>query len=525
MARDVGVARRLPSPVVRYVATPLERRRLRALWRVALGLVAVLVVIGARPESGAAQDGAGPVYLVDVSGTIDLGLAPYLERAIAEADDAGAAAVVVEIDTPGGRLDAVLQMRDTLLGSPVPTVALVDPTAFSAGALVAIACEEIYMTPGGAMGAATPVVGDTGEVADAKTVSAVRSTFEATAEERGRDPRVAGAMVDPEIEVDGLVEQGQLLSLTTSQAIDAGYAEGDVADRAALLAELGLSDSRQVETSPSLAEQLVRLLTGPVVASLLLTVGMLALIGDLLSGGVGVGVAVGLGLLALFFWGHMLAGLTGWEDVALVVVGLALIAVEVLVVPGVGVPGVVGLVTLLAGAFLAMINRDFDFVTTDDLVRAAITVGVTFVATVAGLFALLALLGRRGPGRGGLVLNARLGVGEPVVEREPSGWLRWFDATARLASDRAPVDGGGRPDDVIGEVGGGAGDHAVPVDATPSLVGAKGIALSDLRPSGVADIDGERVDVVTLGDYIRRGEPVEVVRDDTYRRVVRRGAP
>jgi membrane-bound serine protease (ClpP class) len=511
--------------VVEDVAAPRTRRRLRALWRVALGLVALLMVIGGRPDTGGAQGEDGPVYLVDVSGTIDLGLAPYLERAIGEADDAGAAAVVVEIDTPGGRLDAVLQMRDTLLDSPVPTVALVDPTAFSAGALVAIACEEIYMTPGGAMGAATPVLGDTGEVADAKTVSAVRSTFESTAEERGRDPRVAGAMVDPEIEVDGLVERGQLLSLTTAQALDAGYADGSVTDRTALLAELGLSDSRQVETSPSLAERLVRLLTGPVAASLLLTVGMLALIADLLSGGVGVGAAVGLGLLALFFWGHMLAGLTGWEDIALVVVGLALIAVEVLVVPGVGVPGVLGLVTLLAGAFLAMINRDFDFVTNDDLVRAAITVGATFVATVAGLFALLALLGRRGPGGGGLVLTARLGVGEPVVEREPSGWLRWFDATARLSSDRRPVDRAPGTDGAVGAAGGGVDDDAVPTDAAPSLVGAKGTALSDLRPSGVADIGGERVDVVTVGDYVRRGEPIEVVRDDTYRRVVRRSEP
>lgn len=489
------------------------RRRRRRLWRLALVLAAASMALGGASPAGG-QAGGGPVYVVDVSGTIDLGLAPYLERVLGEAADAGAAAVVVEIDTPGGRLDAVLQMRDALLGSSVPTFALVESTAFSAGALVAIACEEIHMRPGSVMGAATPVEGGTGEVADEKTVSAVRSTFEATAEERGRDPAVAGAMVDPDVEVEGLVEPGQLLTLTTSQAVAVGYADGVVADRAALLDDLGLAGAEQVETSPSLAERLVRVITGPVVASLLLTVGMLALIADLLSGGVGVGVAAGLGLLALFFWGHMLAGLTGWEDLALVVLGLVLIAVEVLVVPGFGVPGILGLLSLLGGAFLAMVNRDLDFATSEDLVRAGLTVAVTFVGVVVGLFVLLAVLSRRGA-RPGLVLGARVGGGDVVTRREPSGWLRWFGAGASLPADRstrAEAPGGG----------GAGGGPAGPSEGERSLLGATGTALSDLRPSGVAEIDGERIDVVTLGDYVRAGERIEVVRDDHYRRVVRR---
>lgn len=494
----------------------------------ALALAAALAVLGGAPAPGAAQADDGPVYIVDISGTIDLGLAPYLERVLGDAEDAGAAAVLVEIDTPGGRLDAVLEMRDALLDSPVRTVAFVDPTAFSAGALVAIACTEIHMTPAGVMGAATPVQGGTGEVADEKTISAVRSTFEATAEQRGRDPQVAGAMVDPDVVVDGLVERGELLTLTTTQAVEFGYADGVASDRAALLSELGLTSSEQVDTSPSLAERLVRLITAPVVASLLLTVGMLALIADLLSGGVGIGVAAGLGLLALFFWGHMLAGLTGWEDVALVVLGLALIAVEVFVVPGFGVPGVLGLVTLLGGAFLAMINRDLDLVTNDDLVRAAVTVGATFVAIVVGLFALLALVSRRSS-RSGLILHARLGVGEPAIERAPGGWLRWFGATGRLPADRATA--GSRDDegtapaaDTTGatKTAGSAGAPPTETDRAPTLVGATGTALSDLRPSGVADIAGVRINVVTLGDYVRRGERIEVIRDDRYRRVVRR---
>jgi membrane-bound serine protease (ClpP class) len=495
----------------------------RGLLAAAGAALVLLGLLGAPGPIGAVDDQAGeqggPVYLVDISGTIDLGLAPYLARVLDEARDAGAAAVVVEIDTPGGRLDAVLQMRDELLDSPLRTVAFIDSSAFSAGALVALASEEIFMTPRAVMGAATPVLGGTGEVADDKTVSAVRSTFEATAEQRGRDPAVAGAMVDASIEVEGVSDAGSLLTLTASLAVEVGYADGLVPDRAALLAELGLDDRELVSTAPSLAEQLVRFVTHPIVASLLLLVGLLALLGDLTSGGVGLGAALGAGLLALFFWGHMLAGLAGWEDAALVVLGLVLIAVEVFVVPGFGVPGILGLAALLAGAFMAMINRDFDFVTDADLLRAGITVTVALVGTMVGLVVVLTMLARGGA-RSGLVLQARLGSGEPVTQRTQSGWLRWFGTASASIPHEAEADRG--PTSGTGTEPAGAPAAATVTGTAGSLVGARGTALSDLRPSGVADIDGERVDVVTTGEYLGSGEPVEVVIDEGYRRVVRR---
>lgn len=476
------------------------------LGRVVRLLVGVVIIAAAlwSPLAGAAVDddpSAGPVYVVSITGDIDLGLAPYLDRALDTAEDAGAAVVIVEIDTPGGRLDAVLQMSDSLIDSPLRTVALVDATAFSAGALVAIASTEIYMTPGSVMGAATPVDGATGEESSEKIVSAVRATFESVAEERGRDPQVAAAMVDTSVAVDGLIDGGRLLTLTVSQAVEFGYADGVVADRAALLDELGFADREVVEVGLGLAEQLVRIVTNPVVASLMLIVGMLVLIADLFSGGIGAGVVIGVALLALFFWGHMLAGLAGWEDAALIVLGLVLIAVEVFVVPGFGVPGILGLLSLGGGIFLSMVYRDFDFVTDADLVRAGVAVGVVLVATVLGLIALLAVVARGGR-RTGLVLQSGLDVAAPVTERSRGGWLRWFDVDARLESDRV----------------------SNPTVAPPvgSLVGATGTALSDLRPSGVADIGGDRIDVVTAGDYIRSGEAIEVVVDERYRRVVRR---
>jgi membrane-bound serine protease (ClpP class) len=263
-------------------------RRARRVPRLAL---AGLAQVGA--EAGAAV-GREPtqepvVHVVDISGAIDLGLPAYLDRALQQAHDAGAAAVLLEVDTPGGRLDAVLQMQSSLVGADVRTIAFVNRMALSAGALITIASEEIYVAPGSTLGAATPVVGDTGELADEKTISAVRSTFRSTAEARGRDPRVAEAMVDGDVAVEGLIEEGKLLTLDPDQALEWGYAEAMTDNRAAALEAAGLDHAVIVETSPTPAEAVVRFLTNPVVASLLITLAMLLVIGDFLSGGIGVG--------------------------------------------------------------------------------------------------------------------------------------------------------------------------------------------------------------------------------------------
>jgi membrane-bound serine protease (ClpP class) len=464
----------------------------RARWRRPLGALLLLAGLAASVAPAShAQDTVNPVVVVQVRGEIDLGLAPYLARVLAEAEHEQARAVILEIDTPGGRLDAVLQMRHAIVGSPVRTIAFVDRNAFSAGALLAIAATELYMAPAAVVGAATPVLRGSGEAADEKTISAVRTTFKSTAELRGRDPRVAEAMVDPAVEVPGLVGRGQLLTLTASEAVTWGYAARVVADRAAVIDAAGLSGAVVRETSPALAEQLVRFLTSPVVAGLLIAAGFLLLLADLIAGGGGLGTVAGLALLGVFFWGHMLAGLAGWEGVALVLLGAVLLGLEAFVVPGFGLPGIAGFLATAAGLFLSLVGGEI--VTTQDLVRAGSTLALGLAATLAG-GALLLWLVPRTAGAGGLVLRARLaapGVGSlPARGAEP--------AAARSLAQRPPV-----------------------ADAA-SLVGARGTAASDLRPGGVARIGGARVDVVTEGDYVPAGEQIVVVRDEGYRRVVRR---
>jgi len=448
-----------------------------------------------------AQSTGGAVYVILISDTIDLGLAPYLSRVLDEAEEANAAAVILDIDTPGGRLDAVLQMKDALLASPVRTIAFVDRTAFSAGALVAIASDEIYMTSGAVMGAATPIDGGTGDTASEKVVSAVRSTFASTAEAQGRDPLVAQAMVDESIEVPGLSPRGQLLTLTTTDALAWGYADGIAETRAELLTVTGLSGATIVEPSMSFAERATRFITDPVVAGLLLTLGLLLIVGDFFTDGLGLMALAGVGMIATFFWGHLVAGLAGWEDIVLVGAGLLLIGIELFVVPGFGVPGILGLIALLGGVFLAMLGRDVR--TPESIERALLTVIAVLVFFVIGMVILLALLPRRSR-FGGTVLRSTVADGPAVEQRAPVGWLRWFGGVENLPGEQPA---------------------AAPRMATPNgLTGQRGRALTPLRPSGSAQINGDRVDVVTDGEFIAEGQPVIVVLDEGYRRVVRRAS-
>ncbi len=356
------------------------------------------------------------------------------------------------------------------------------------------------------MGAATPVDAGTGATADAKVISAVRSIFRATAQERGRDPLVAEAMVDPAVEIEGLVAEDELLTLDDRQMSEFGYADSVVGSRDQLLADLDLADRPIVEVEPSLAERLVRLLTSSLLAPLLLTVGIWLLVGDLLSGGVGIGASVGVVLLGAFFYGHLLAGLSGWEDLLLVAVGVLLLLVELFVLPGVGIAGVLGLLAVLGGGVLAMVNRDLDLVPVAQLLAVAGRVVLTFLVVSIVIIIVIALLARRGGGKGSRLGTERMQAGSrPATAR----WLRWFGSSDVLAPDTEPssdVSPRGRPDPL----------------PRGALLGRQGVALSDLRPAGVARIDGHRIDVVTDGDWLAAGDPVTVISDEGYRRVVER---
>ncbi|HEY6507840.1 MAG TPA: NfeD family protein [Vicinamibacterales bacterium] len=433
------------------------------------------LVGSASQVSGQTQAPRKVVILAPIGGMIDLGLVPFVKRVLDEAKDSGAAAVIFEVNTFGGRVDAAVAIRDHLLRSPVPTVAFVNKRAISAGALITLAAEKVVMAKGATIGAATPVQhGQPNEPAkpvEEKTVSYVRKEFRATADARGRPGVIAEAMVDADVVIPNLIEKGKLLTLTTEEALAHKVADHLADDVTAVLEALGLAGAELRSSSENWAEQIVRFLTHPVVSSLLMTVAFLGIMVEIRTPGFGVPGLVGLISLAAFFWGHALVHLVGWEEVLLVGLGVVLLVLEIFVLPGFGVAGVLGTVALLAGLTLSLVGAGATLAT---VVMATSRVAISGLVAIAAGLLLLRYLPRLPIGRK-LVLSASL------------------TEAARSA---------------------GAAKR-------PALAGLRGLALTPLRPAGIAELAGQRVDVVSEGEFVEAGQALEVVLEAGSRVVVR----
>jgi membrane-bound serine protease (ClpP class) len=450
-------------------------------WGLAVGVAICGAVAGFfSVPFGFAEPARPLVYVVPIKGIIDLGLAPFVERILKEATNAQADAVILDVDTFGGRVDAAVQIRDALLRSPLKTVAFVNKRAISAGALISLAAQTIAMAEGGTIGAATPVqIGMPGAPAqpvEEKTVSYMRKEFRATAESRKRPPMLAEAMVDADVEVSGVVEKGKLLTLTTEEALQLGLADLRAEHVDDVLAQLKLSGAEVRQARESWAESVVRVLTNPVVSSILIAAAMLGIIVEIQTPGFGVPGALGLGGLALFLWGHWLVQLAGWEEVLLIGTGLLLLIAEVFVIPGFGIAGAFGIVALLWGLGLSLIGAGATWT-----VMGSALGQVTAALLVAVLLAFAMMR---------------------MVPRLPFGR------------------------DLVLETGLSAeGGYASAPETDHRRLGQRGIADSTLRPAGIARFDHERVDVVTEGEFVEPGVAVEVIRIDGNRIVVRSVEP
>lgn len=417
----------------------------------------------------------GPlVYVIPIDGVIDLGLAPFLARTLREASQARAAAVVLEINTFGGRVDAAVAMRDELLNSPVPTVAFVNQRAISAGALIAMACNTIVMVEGGTIGAAAPVTAGDGDAKPAgeKSVSYLRKEFRATAEVRKRPLEIAEAMVDADVVIPNISEKGKLLTLTTAEALKNKFANHSAPNLTEALSVAGFPNAEIRRVEQTWAEGLVRFLTNPVLSSFLLSIGLLGLLVEIRTPGFGVPGIFGLMAIGLFFYGHWLVRLAGWEELLLISLGILLIGLEVFVLPGTTIAGIGGVIALAAGLGMSLIGAGANVA---DFVGALGRISISLLLAMVGAFVFMRLLPHIPFGRHMILatgMNAELGyVSAPESDRQ---WL-----------------------------------------------GRTGTAHSPMRPAGIADIDGSRVDVVADGEFIDAGTPIRVVRVEGNRIVIR----
>jgi membrane-bound serine protease (ClpP class) len=283
-------------------------------------------------------------------------------------------------------------------------------------------------------------------------------------------------MVDADVEIDGVIAKGKLLTLTTSEAIKHGVAElrADTVDAA--LEATGLAGAEVRQARQTWAETFVRFLTNPVVSSLLMTIGLLGLLVEIRTPGFAVPGTIGLILLGLFFWGHWIVRLAGWEELLLISVGVLLIALEVFVIPGTTIAGVAGVIALVAGLGMSMIGAG---ATASVIITVLGRVAMSILLAMAGALALVRALPHVPFGRH-LVLVADMKAATGYVST-PEGDREWLGRT--------------------------------------------GSAVSPLRPAGIAEIDGSRVDVVSDGDFIDAGTVIEVTRVDGNRIVVRRQVP
>jgi len=419
------------------------------------------------------------VWTLTIDGGIGSGTVSYLRKGLAEAAAAGADAAVLRFSTPGGYLDAAMAARNVILDASLPTIAYIDREAYSAGALLAIACEKIYFAPGGVLGAATPVYFDPEgrmEEAPEKVISAVRALFRATAELRGRPPEVAEAMVDQDVEIEGLVGRGKLLTLTAETAAEWGYSDGEADSLEEILEAEGLGEAQVVDFSYRWVDRAVDILTRPEVAGFLVAIAVGGLILEMLIPGFGLPGTVGLAALALFLWSHFIVGLAGWESVLFLLGGVLAIVLEVFVFTATdfGLAGLAGLIMIGLGFYTAMVGP---FTQPDQAVWAIVAVSVALAVSLAASFFLLARIPKTKLRLGGVVLK---------------------QAITSHAFDRARRS-----------------------TVTP-WTGRRGVAATDLRPVGMGEFSGERVDVLCEEGFLPKGTPIVVVKDEGYRKVVRK---
>jgi membrane-bound serine protease (ClpP class) len=397
------------------------------------------------------------VIVVPIQGTVDDGMAHLVARAVDDANTSHASGLVLEINTPGGLVSSAFEIRDAMFRAQVPTVAYVAQRAFSAGALITISAQKIVMAPGASLGAAEPIP------KTIKTVAALRSEFASTAQRNHRDPTLASAMVDATVDAPAYKPPGAILSLTADEAKRAGYADAIESTLPNALRFAGLDQLPLRTAQYTFAEQVARFATNPGISGLLLTFGFMGIMMEMVTLH-GIAGLVGAGSLALFFGTHVYSGFSNSLVIVLATLGLLGILLELHVIPGHFIAGVIGTIALLLAVVLAF---GYGF----------LSVALQSLAIATVLSALMI-------------------------------WLSWRMLPQSAFARRLVFRTAQGPEYVT------SADYSRFLNHT-------GHAASYLRPAGLATVDGERLDVLTEGEFIQAGTPIRVSRVEGARIFVR----
>ena len=406
------------------------------------------------------------IMVMEVKSEIDPRMTRYVELALDYATETGADIVMIEMDTYGGVLTDAKDIVDKIMSFKKPVWVFINADAASAGALISIACDSIYMAPGASIGAAT-VVDGSGEKAPDKYQSYMRSIMRSTAEENKRNPTIAEGMVDEEVVLDSVKKVGEVITFSTSEAIRHGYCEGKVESIEEILTKNNIRDYELDRFVLSSTDKVISIFLNPFISGILILVILGGIYFEMQTPGLGFAGLAALVALILYLVPYYLNGLAeNWEIITLFI-GLALIAVEIFVIPGFGVAGISGIVLAVTSLVLIMVNNDafnFEFVSMNDLLIAV-------AAAMAGL------------------------LGSMVLFFVGGSKLADSNAFKRVALTDTQESTQGYTSNFI----------------TTVLTGKRGIAQTVLRPSGRVVIDGIVYDAYTRGEYIEKGFPIEVV--------------
>lgn len=415
------------------------------------------------------------MFVMEVKSEIDPRTNRYTELALQEATDSGADHVLLVLDTFGGALNDADEIRKRILEYPKPVYVFINKNAASAGALISLACDSIYMAPGANIGAAT-VVGADGQAAPGKYQSYMRSVMRSTAEANGRDPRMAEAMV--EASVDSTLSAGQVLTLTTAEAIEYGFCEGVATDVPGVLQELNLQGAELIKYELSTTDRVISFFLNPFISGILLLVIVGGLYFELQTPGIGFPLLAALVAGVLYLVPYYLNGLAENWEILMFVAGITLILLELFVVPGFGITGISGITLTVVSLVLVMVNNqlfDFTFVPSENLMKSIISVVVGMV----GAAVVIALTWNR-------MLNSRH-MQRVILQNT-------FHSKEGYRS----------------------------ANTAEHLVGKTGIAHTRMAPTGRVMIDDMLYDAQAREGFIEKGETIQVIDQSTFSLRVKR---
>jgi membrane-bound serine protease (ClpP class) len=417
------------------------------------------------------------VYQLNLKEEINPAAWRATKKAFEAAKQSGATVMIIDMNTYGGLLDYADSIRTKILNSKLKTIVYIDNNAASAGALIAIACDKIYMVRGASIGAASVVNGN-GEVLPEKYQSYMRGLMRTTAEAKGRNPRIAEAFVDPSIEIKDINEKGKVLTFTTNEAIANGFSNGEASSISDALAKEGISNFQKTEYQPTTTDFIIGFLTNPAVSSILILFIIGGIYFELQAPGIGFALLVTIVASLLFFAPLYIEGLAANWEILLFVGGVVLLILEIFLIPGFGIFGILGIIFIVVGLAMSLILNNFFDLSISGSERITQSFLIVLVSMIAAI-ALSVIFG-------GNILKS--GAFQRLVLNDE----QQSDQGYQVKKPRI------------------------------ELLGKRGFAKTDLRPSGRIDIDGEWFDAVSDDGYIDNGTDIIISKIENYNLVVRK---